>query len=110
MAIKKVVLDELLAGADGKDVFGKNGLFDELKKTLAERMLNAEMDHHLTQEAAEPDRNQANHRNGYSKRTVLTHAAKIEIAVPTRWHGAAGLGQGRVIRQLKKAVVIAAAI
>lgn len=40
------------------------------------------MDHHLTQEAAEPDRNQANHRNGYSKKTVLTDAAKIEIAVP----------------------------
>jgi putative transposase len=82
MAIKKDVLDELLAGADGKDVFGKNGLFDELKKALAERMLNAEMDHHLTQEAAEPNRNQANHRNGYSKKTVLTDAAKIEIAVP----------------------------
>jgi hypothetical protein len=27
------------ASADGKDVFGKNGLFDELKKALAERML-----------------------------------------------------------------------
>jgi putative transposase len=82
MAIKKDVLDELLAGADGKDVFGKNGLFDELKKALAERMLNAEMDHHLTREAAEPGRNCANHRNGYSKKTVLTDAAKIEIAVP----------------------------
>jgi transposase-like protein len=69
MAIKKDVLDELLAEADGKDVFGKNGLFDELKKALAERMLNAQMDHHLTQDAAEPGRNQANHRNGYSKKT-----------------------------------------
>lgn len=39
-------------------------------------------DHHLTQEAAEPGRNQANHRNGYSKKTVLTDATKIEIAVP----------------------------
>jgi hypothetical protein len=27
MAPKKDVLDALLAGADGKDVFGKNGLF-----------------------------------------------------------------------------------
>jgi putative transposase len=82
MAIKKDVLDEFLAGADGKDVFGKNGLFDELKKAFAERMLNTEMDHHLTQEAAELDCNCANHRNGYSKKTVLTDAAKIEIAVP----------------------------
>ncbi len=45
-------------------------------------MLNAEMDHHLMREAAEPDRNQANHRNGYSKKTVLTDGANIEIAVP----------------------------
>jgi putative transposase len=37
MAIKKDVLDELLAGADGKDVFDKNGLFDELKKALARK-------------------------------------------------------------------------
>jgi putative transposase len=36
----------------------------------------------LTQEAAEPDRNRANHRNGYSKKTVLMDAARIEIAVP----------------------------
>jgi hypothetical protein len=48
MAIKKDV-DELLAGANGKDVFGKNGLFDELKKALAERRLNAQMDHHRRQ-------------------------------------------------------------
>ena len=31
------------ASADGKDVFGKNGLFDELKKALAERMRMAPM-------------------------------------------------------------------
>ncbi len=30
MAIKKEVLDELLAGAEGRDVFGKDGLFDDL--------------------------------------------------------------------------------
>jgi putative transposase len=50
-----------------------------LKKALAERIPNPEMDHHLTQDAAEPDHNCANHRNGYSKRTVLTDAAKIAI-------------------------------
>src|SRR5271170_2988281 len=50
MTIRKEVLDELLAGAEGKEEFGKDGLFDDLKKALAERMLNAEMDHHLGQE------------------------------------------------------------
>lgn len=82
MAIKKEVLDELLAGTDGKDVFGKDGLFDDLKKTLAERMLNAEMDHHLSQEVEDEGRNRGNHRNGYSKKRVLTDTAKLEIEVP----------------------------
>jgi putative transposase len=33
----------LLADADPKTVFDPNGLIDELKKALAERVLNAEM-------------------------------------------------------------------
>jgi putative transposase len=82
MAIKKEVLDELLAGAEGKDVFGKDGLFDDLKKALAERMLNAEMDHHLGQETGEGSADRSNHRNGYSRKKVLTDTAKLEIAVP----------------------------
>ena len=41
MAIKKDTLDDLLAGRDPKAVFSKDGLFDELKKALAERVLNA---------------------------------------------------------------------
>ena len=53
MAIKKDTLDDLLAGRDPKAVFSKDGLFDELKKALAERVLNAELDDHLDNEAAE---------------------------------------------------------
>lgn len=41
MAIKKDILDQLLAGRDPKDVFAKDGLLDDLKKALAERALNA---------------------------------------------------------------------
>src|SRR5271169_4416516 len=41
------VLDRLLEGRDPATVFESGGLVDELKKRLAERMLNAEMDHHL---------------------------------------------------------------
>ena len=43
------LLDQQLAGADAQSAFAKNGLLDELKKALAERALNAEMDHHLDQ-------------------------------------------------------------
>src|SRR5512134_83627 len=58
------VLDQLLAGADAKAAFEKDGLLDELKKALAERVLNAEMDHHL--ETGEAD-GRTNSRNGYGK-------------------------------------------
>jgi putative transposase len=40
-------------------------LLDELKKALAERVLNAEMDHHL--QAGETD-GRTNSRNGYGQR------------------------------------------
>src|SRR3954451_25209302 len=79
MVIKKGTLDELLSGRDPKQVFSKDGLFDELKKALAERVLNAELDEHLDGEAAADN---ANHRNGYSKKTVLTGSAKLDLRIP----------------------------
>ena len=45
--IPDALLDQLLAGADPKTAFDADGLLDDLKKALAERALNAEMDHHL---------------------------------------------------------------
>src|SRR5678816_715478 len=74
--IPDAVLDQLLAGADPKTVFDPNGLIDDLKKALAERVLNAEMDHHLAGE--EP----SNRRNGYGKKTVITDTGQIELEVP----------------------------
>ena len=74
--IPDAVLDQLLAGADPKAAFDPNGLIDDLKKALAERVLNAEMDHHLTGE--EP----GNRRNGYGKKTVITDTGQIELEVP----------------------------
>src|SRR5436190_19026378 len=70
------VLDQLLAGADPKTAFDPNGLLDDLKNALAERVLNAEMDHHLAGE--EP----SNRRNGYGKKTVITDTGQIELEVP----------------------------
>jgi len=74
--IPEAVLDQLLAGADPQTVFDPNGRLDGLKKTLAERVLNAEMDHHLA--GAEP----GNRRDGYGKKTVITATGPIELAVP----------------------------
>jgi putative transposase len=74
--IPDAVLDQLLADADPQAVFDPNGLLDALKKALAERVLNAEMDHHLAGE--EP----GNRRNGYGRKTVITDTGQIELAVP----------------------------
>jgi putative transposase len=79
MAIDKNVLDELLAGRDPKDVFGKDGLLDDLKKALAERVLNAELDDHLESEAAA---GKPNRRNGFSRKTVLTETSKLDLRIP----------------------------
>jgi hypothetical protein len=50
--IPDAILDQLLAGVDPKTAFEPNGLIDDLKKALAERVLNAEMDHHLSSPTA----------------------------------------------------------
>ncbi|MFM8746068.1 MAG: IS256 family transposase [Aestuariivirga sp.] len=79
MAIDKELLDQLLAGRDPKDLFSKDGLLDDLKKALSERILDAELDEHLEREALESG---GNRRNGTSKKTVLTGTSKLTISVP----------------------------
>ena len=79
MAIEKELLDQLLAGRDPKDVFAKDGLLDDLKKALSERILNTELDEHLDADGVE---GKSNHRNGYSKKSVLTGTSKMTLSVP----------------------------
>ncbi len=79
MAIDKELLDQLLAGRDPKELFAKDGLLDDLKKALSERILNAELDEHLENE---PPERGGNRRNGSSKKTVLTGTSKMTLAVP----------------------------
>jgi putative transposase len=85
MAIKNEILDELLKDKDPKTIFSSEGLLGELKKALAERVLNAEMDHHLADspqdEVSEGDK-PSNRRNGYSKKTVLSENEAIDLAIP----------------------------
>jgi putative transposase len=78
-AIPDELLDQLLAGSDARSALADGGLLDGLKKALAERALNAELDHHL--EGGEPD-GRANSRNGYGGKTVLTGTGKLELQVP----------------------------
>jgi len=73
------LVDQLMAGRDPSTVFDKDGLLDELKRAIAQRALNAEMDHHLATEAADGG---SNSRNGYGRKTVLTDTGKLGISVP----------------------------
>lgn len=79
MAIEKDILDQLLSGRDPKEIFSRDGLVDELKKALSERILNAEIDEHLDGERGD---GKANRRNGTSKKTVLTGTSQVTIEVP----------------------------
>ena len=80
----KELLDQLLAGREPKTVLDSSGLMGDLKKAIAERMLNAEMDVHLANEAEE---GLANHRNGSSSKTVLTPEGSMELSIPRDRHG-----------------------
>lgn len=79
MAIDKELLDQLLVGRDPQELFAQDGLIDELKKALSERMLAAELDDHLGSEA---NAGVANRRNGSSKKTMLTGTSKVTRHIP----------------------------
>lgn len=85
MPIKNEIVDELLKDVDPKKVFSSEGLLSDIKKALAERMLNAELDDHLQNEAAVATGNEpatSNHRNGYTKKTVITDSSQVELEIP----------------------------
>lgn len=60
-------------------MFAKDGLVDELKKALSERILNTELDELLGEEREEGN---ANRRNGSSQKTVLTGSSKMRLSIP----------------------------
>jgi putative transposase len=82
--ISAELLDELLDGQDPATVLRSDGLLGELKKALAERMLDAEMDLHLESEA---ERQAGNHRNGSSHKTVRSEDGELVLAIPRDRHG-----------------------
>lgn len=79
MAIEKELLDRLLADRDPNEVFSRDGLLDDLKKALSERMLAVELDDHLENERAEGSDNR---RNGTSRKTMLTGTSKVMLDIP----------------------------
>lgn len=84
MTITPKMLDALLEGCERpEDLLGEQGLMSELKRALMQRMLGAELTEHLGYEhgAAAPVE-QANRRNGATRKMVRGQDGAMEIAVP----------------------------
>ena len=79
------LIDELLEGREhGAHLLGNDGLVGELKKRLAERMLETEMDVHLDDPAQQAA---GNHRNGRSSKTVTMDDDRVTLDIPRDRHG-----------------------
>ena len=78
------VVDLLLSGIDKPDdLFGRKGIFEQLKKVLVERILEAEMSHHLGYEKGDiVGRNGGNSRNGHGTKRLQTTSGTLELSVP----------------------------
>lgn len=75
------LIDQLLASVQNKDaesILGESGLAGQLKKMLAERMLAAELTHHLASE----EETTRNHRNGTTPKKVLAPGGELQLDVP----------------------------
>lgn len=73
------VMDQVLAGRVVRDMADADALLGDMKKMLAERLLNTEMDHHL---GGESSAGRKNCRNGYGSKTVLTEAGRVTLEIP----------------------------
>lgn len=80
------LLDQILSqlkGHDAESLLGQSGLVAQLKKQLAERMLSAELGHHLQQEREHAECGDApNYRNGSTAKTVLTPEGSLALQIP----------------------------
>ena len=81
MPITDQILDQLLADCKSpEDLMGEHGLLRQLTKKLAERALDAELEHHLGYPKNSPSgKNTGNSRNGKTAKTVRSVHGDIEL-------------------------------
>lgn len=77
------LIKQLLEHADSGEFFGKDGFFQQLKQSLVNGILNAEMDHHLGFEKhSRNEKPTDNRRNGAYAKKILSDGDHLDIAVP----------------------------
>jgi transposase-like protein len=80
-ALDPAALDALIGDARTAD--DVDALFRQMKKALMERILGAELTHHLGYAPGEPKpAAQPNHRNGTTPKTVVTEDGALPLAIP----------------------------
>ncbi len=77
--ITEAMLDKMLEDEDLAGLFHSGELFAELRRKLAERILDTEMEVHLSQPE---ERVAGNSRNGHNPKTVLTDTGSMPLEVP----------------------------
>jgi putative transposase len=84
MPITPELLDELLKDYKSpEDMFGDDGLLQQLTKAVVERALQGEMTHHLGYEKhSSAGHNSGNSRNGKSAKTIKGKRGQLQIDVP----------------------------
>ena len=78
------LIDRLLEkhGHSREAILGQRGLISQLTKRVVERALAGELTHHLGYAKGQAPEEVDNHRNGYSRKTLLGEDGAVEIAVP----------------------------
>ena len=82
--INTKLVEELLSKSDPSELFGRDGLFNKLKKQIIERVLESELDHDLgySKHSKHP-KSDTNRRNGNYQKTIIDEDGhKIAIDVP----------------------------
>lgn len=89
MAMKVELIDELIKDCKTKeDIFGEGGLFKQLVKALAERVLQSELTAHLGYDKYESKgKGSGNSRNGCSTKTIKSEMGQTTIEIPRDRNG-----------------------
>ena len=70
--VNEKIVEELLSKADPSELFGRDGLFNQLKKQIVERVLESELDHDLGySKHSKVSKDDDNRRNGSYEKTVI---------------------------------------
>ena len=82
--INNELVEELLSSANTTELFGKSGLFQELKKQLVNKILEKEMESHIGYtKHSKTDKENDNRRNGsYEKTLIDSEGHKITVDIP----------------------------